>query len=229
MAGQTFRDYELIVVDGKSGDRTAEIIKGFGGLVTRFISEPDGGIYDAMNKGIGMAGGEYLLFLNGGDYLYDPRVLGQVFAEPPRADILYGDMMFEAGGRRTLWSLAQVRADRDYILGTSLPHPASFIRRRLFLEHGPYDRSYKFAADHAFFMRELVRHRATAGYRPVTVAVADAGGISCDPKNRRAVEREQARARSECLSRGQALKWLLLHGPAYQTYQRIKKALSRHG
>ncbi|MEG1573526.1 MAG: glycosyltransferase family 2 protein, partial [Bacteroidales bacterium] len=90
---QSFRDFEHIVIDGGSKDGSVEVIKKYEKNLAYWISEPDKGIYNAMNKGIAKATGEYLLFINGGDWLADD-VLAEVFAIPFEEDIVYGDFTY---------------------------------------------------------------------------------------------------------------------------------------
>ena len=98
VCGQTGADFEWVVIDGASKDGSADWLAGLDRTSVRYVSAPDGGIYDAMNKGVAMAGGEYLLFLNAGDKLASPTVLRDVRERlgDRRPDILYGDS-FEAG------------------------------------------------------------------------------------------------------------------------------------
>ncbi len=96
---QTFKDFEYIIIDGGSTDGSAEVIKEFADKITYWVSEPDKGIYNAMNKGILHAKGEYLLFLNSGDWLADDDLLSKVFCEPRTADIIYGHMNFVSGDK----------------------------------------------------------------------------------------------------------------------------------
>ena len=87
---QTFTDYESIVIDGGSTDGSREIIENFADRITYWVSEPDGGIYHAMNKGIRQATGLYYNFMNSGDLFEDPTVLENIFASDPTEDILFG-------------------------------------------------------------------------------------------------------------------------------------------
>ena len=91
--GQTFADFEWIVVDGASGDGTVEVLNRYRRGMAHFLSEPDGGVYHAMNKGIALARGEYVVFMNGGDAFASDRVLERVFAAGPAADVVYGNEM----------------------------------------------------------------------------------------------------------------------------------------
>jgi len=96
---QTWKNMEYLVIDGGSSDGTLELLEqyesGFlqAGIPFRYLSEPDGGIYDAMNKGVRMAEGQWLLFMNAGDFLADIHTLEQVFSKPPGGQIVYGDTL----------------------------------------------------------------------------------------------------------------------------------------
>src|ERR1041384_6364869 len=98
VADQTQTDIEYLVIDGGSTDGSIELIKSFGPKITEWISENDTGIYEAMNKGIMRSSGEYLLFLNSGDYLYSNETIEQVQNNLGSEDILYGNIIFEKNG-----------------------------------------------------------------------------------------------------------------------------------
>ena len=114
--GQAYLDIEYIVVDGGSSDRSVEIIKEYervGVGITRWVSERDRGIYDAMNKGMGMATGDYVLFMNAGDWLYDRETLGRLAAlATADTDVLYGETMLVDEGRRELGVRSELSAQR---------------------------------------------------------------------------------------------------------------------
>jgi glycosyltransferase involved in cell wall biosynthesis len=150
VAGQTFADFEWLVIDGGSGDGTLAILEKYRSRMARLISEPDRGVYHAMNKGIDLAGGEYLLFLNGGDYLASERTLERVFAGDPQADVLYGDELHwhpEDGRIEVRVTPGAGEMGKLYFAYGSLNHQAAFIRRTLFDRFGRYDEGYPLAAD----------------------------------------------------------------------------------
>ena len=151
---QSFKDIEYIVIDGGSKDGSTDVIKEYEGRISYWISEPDRGIYNAMNKGIVKATGEYMLFLNSGDWLADD-VLAKVFAEPFTEDIVYADLfMYCEDGKVT----EQVYSDRLSfleVLCISLGHQSTFIRRELF-EGNLYREDYKIISDWVFWVEELL-------------------------------------------------------------------------
>ncbi len=145
----TTQDYpalEYIVIDGGSTDGTQAVIGEYTARIAHFVSEPDGGIYYGMNKGIEAATGEYVLFLNAGDVFADERVLSDVAAflgEHPEADAVYGDseQVLEYGRYRI--KPAPERLDRSM----SISHQAVFVRTELLRAH-PFDVRYRYAADY---------------------------------------------------------------------------------
>lgn len=149
LQAQDFGDYEWIVIDGGSKDRTLEAVRPY--LVEgrdTVISEPDRGVYDAMNKGLRQARGKVVQFLNAGDRLADPAVLGDVAAAfDADVDAVYGDSIYELANGLTIFKPAlDVAADRFRRI--PFCHQALFTRREIHLRH-PYDLSYRIAADYA--------------------------------------------------------------------------------
>jgi glycosyltransferase involved in cell wall biosynthesis len=145
---QTYPNIEYIVIDGKSTDGTLQIIEKYQSRIAKLISEKDEGIYDAMNKGLAIATGDYVIFMNSGDEFFEPTTVHEVFATFPDADIYYGETeMINDGGQ----SLGQRRHKapeqfswRDFKYGMSISHQAIYIRRSL---TEPYDRQYQLSAD----------------------------------------------------------------------------------
>lgn len=143
---QDYPNLEYIVIDGCSTDGTQAVIGAYTARIAHFVSEPDGGIYFGMNKGIDAATGDYLLFLNAGDVFADERVLSDVAAfieEHPEADAVYGDskQVLEYGRYRI--KPAPERLNRSM----SVSHQAIFVRTELLRAH-PFDVRYRYAADY---------------------------------------------------------------------------------
>ena len=145
---QSYAHIEYIVVDGASSDGTLEIIQRYQDRLSKVVSEKDAGIYDAMNKGLALASGDYVLFMNSGDELYAPDTVEIVFATAPNADIYYGEteMFNEAwqsiGKRRH--SVPEKFTWQSFRFGMTISHQAIYIRRTL---TEPYDRQYELSAD----------------------------------------------------------------------------------
>lgn len=176
IVGQTFRNFEFIVVDGGSSDGSVEIIKHYADYISWWCSEPDNGIYDAMNKGIANSHGEYLLFLNSADTFYDRNVLSEVVPYLQGKDFYVGDEI------RGDWRLS-VRVNTPQqicktILSGFIPHQATFINRRIFDLYGPYRCDKKYVSDWWMFFNALIVGDATIEKLPMTTTVFDMCGIS---------------------------------------------------
>jgi len=146
---QSYPNIEYIIVDGGSKDGTIDIIKQNEDIISGWISEPDKGIYDAMNKGIKMATGDYLWFLNGGDMIYSENTLYEVFSSRENADVYYGDteLVDEEGksfGRRKLKTPPENLTWRNMIDGMVITHQSLIIKKGVVTE---YDLNYRHCAD----------------------------------------------------------------------------------
>ena len=145
---QTYPNIEYLVIDGASSDGTLDILKHYESRITTLISEKDSGIYDAMNKGLALAKGDYVLFMNSGDEIYALDTVEKLFASSADADIYYGETeMYDEDWN----SLGQRRHKapeaftwRDFKYGMSISHQAIYIRKSL---TEPYDLSYKLSSD----------------------------------------------------------------------------------
>lgn len=190
---QTFTDYEFIVVDGGSTDGSVTFLQHHTDQITRWTSEPDRGIYHAMNKGIQAATGEYCLFLNSGDWLVRSTTLETVFAQQPQADIVAGDIyFFDTQANAIKWHIPSpdTLTAKTLFLGT-LPHQATLIRRSLFERFGGYNEQLKIASDWLFFVEALLEHGCSYQHIPETVAYFGMDGISCNPPTDSLPRREQ--------------------------------------
>ena len=174
---QTCADYEYIVIDGGSADDSKNIIVDNRDKFSYWCSEKDSGIYNAMNKGIRKAAGEYLLFLNSGDCFHDTTVLADMYPSLSGEDIVYGDLLFRyADGRDDLVVYPNVLC-MDYFLQRSLGHPASFIKRSLF-ENCLYTETLKLVSDWEFFLKKIVLSECSYKHVRRTVSVFNMEGIS---------------------------------------------------
>lgn len=145
---QTYKNIEYIVIDGKSTDGTLAVIEQYKSNISKIISEKDKGIYDAMNKGLALATGDYVLFMNSGDELYDKQTVEDVFESAPGADIYYGETEmyndnWESLGRRR-HEAPETFNWKSFQFGMNISHQAIYIKRSI---TEPYNLKYKYSAD----------------------------------------------------------------------------------
>jgi glycosyltransferase involved in cell wall biosynthesis len=145
---QSYTNIEYIVIDGASTDGTLQLVKRYEARLAKLVSEKDGGIYDAMNKGLSLATGDYVLFMNSGDEIYEPDTVKKVFASAQNADIYYGetemyDENWNSLGRRR-HQAPENFTWQSFKYGMSISHQAIYVKRSLAV---PYDLKYKYSAD----------------------------------------------------------------------------------
>jgi glycosyltransferase involved in cell wall biosynthesis len=157
---QTFQDFEYIVIDGGSNDGSKELIEENTGKISYWISEPDKGIYNAMNKGISAAKGDYLLFLNSGDILYKNDVLKSCETYLCNEDIISGNLSFVENERNWLGKTPETLSFYRFFTDT-LYHPCSFIKKTAFDTFGWYDEEYKICSDWKWFLLAICKKKAT--------------------------------------------------------------------
>lgn len=187
---QTYKDFEHIIIDGASTDGTVDVINQNIQKNTIFISEKDTGIYNAMNKGIKLAKGEYLLFLNGGDSLHNSNSLADAIAQLENIDILVGSFCFvNSKESRIFHSIKEIELPYYLEIG-SIPLPSTFIRKELFNIFGLYEESFKIAGDYDFFSRALYSTCTTSKVVDVLVSVFYDGGVSTNENNKKTQQEE---------------------------------------
>lgn len=197
---QDYGNMEYIVVDGNSTDSTVKIVKAFGDRITKFVSEPDQGIYDAMNKGIRLATGDVIGLLNADDLFASPQGLSEVAAAFQRsdADAVYGDLQYFDGtgsGRITRHWRAGTYLPGLFLWGWMPPHPTFFIRRHWYQVHGSFRLDMGTAADYELMLRMVHKHKANLVYVQKVLVKMRAGGVSnISLKNRLAANRNDHRA-----------------------------------
>lgn len=178
---QTFKDYEWIIIDGGSTDGSKELIEKYANHITYWVSEPDKGIYNAMNKGILQAKGEYFLFLNSGDCLYDIFTLERFNQRENTEDVIYGNAIVvdSTGNEVSKWHNPE-NLKLSYFWGHGLNHQATFMKKRCF-EKFMYNENNKIVSDTELFMLLLYNSYSFAKYDSY-VAKFDNTGISFTTK-----------------------------------------------
>jgi len=181
VVNQTFTDYEYIIIDGGSTDGTVDLIKANEQYIDYWVSEKDNGIYNAMNKGIKVANGEYCYFLNSDDCIAAPNTLEKIFDKVKNnPDIIYGNLAIlkneklnsvaKYSSKITLYSF--------YRFKNAIHHQASFIKKDLFEKYGYYDEKIKLISDWVFFYQVIAQNSATTQYVNEVFAIFTAGGAS---------------------------------------------------
>ncbi len=189
---QSWRDFEYFVIDGASTDGSAEYLESTSKDLSWWVSEKDQGLYDAMNKGIERAKGEYLLFLNSGDYLVNERVLEQAKRELTGEGIIYGDLLEkQRNGKLSVRKFPDV-LDFGFLYSYYLPHPSTFIRRDIFNLTGNYVVN-EISSDWQFLMKAIFEFRASYKHLKQSVAVYCLDGISSNPANLEIMAQEKRR------------------------------------
>jgi glycosyltransferase involved in cell wall biosynthesis len=178
IVAQTFTDWEVLIMDGVSTDDTLKIAQFYNDSRIRIYSEPDKGIYDAMNKGIKKARGEWLYFLGSDDWLLDGKVFENVFSlDIDNFDVVYGDVESAILGTESQgeWSLSSIDSNRC--------HQCIFYKRRVFKKLGLYNLEYSVWADHDLNMKWFFSDSIKKKYVPVIIAHYSEGGFSADKRD----------------------------------------------
>lgn len=189
VVSQTWRDFEWIVIDGGSTDGSKELIEKYQEHFSYWCCEPDKGVYNAMNKGIAKAKGEYLNFMNSGDCFHGNHVLDEVFKLNNNADVIYGNCLFILNDNNNWVFKPPSSITTHYLLANSLSHQSSFVRTDLLKESG-YDESFRICADWCKFV-ELFRLGYIFSYVDVIISDYDTTGVSSREMDTLQLERER--------------------------------------
>lgn len=180
---QDYKNLEYIIVDGNSSDGTQDIVKSFGPKITKFVSETDSGLYDAMNKGIMMATGDVVGIINSDDVYAHEKVFSTIVSqfESGSIDVVYGDLYYFKTGnpdralryyRGGIFSITRVT------YGLMPPHPTFFIRRTVYEKFGKFDTTFTLSADFDLILRFLGVHKVPFAYIPEILVKMRTGGKS---------------------------------------------------
>lgn len=187
---QNFPHYEYIIIDGGSTDGSKEMIEQNADKLAYWVSEKDKGIYNAQNKGIIKAKGDYLLFLNSGDFFMESFVTEFLIKNSEEKDIVYGDILYKGNFEEKLVISPDI-LDLQYLFTNTIPHPCTIIRKSLFDNVGLYNEEIKICADWAFFLDSLVKYNATYKHLHKIITVYELGGISSQINSREQIEKER--------------------------------------
>jgi glycosyltransferase involved in cell wall biosynthesis len=181
VVSQTYTDYEYIIIDGGSTDGSQDVIKENAVKISLWLSEPDFGVYDALNKGIKIACGEWIIFMNSGDTFYDKNVLEKVFSHyfDNLTQIIYGNTIVKENGKKIKPSS---RINKNFFFYETICHQSIFFKRTIFEKLGYHNLNYKIIADREFLLRSAIRNLKFV-YIDVDVCIWEAEGLSSKNAN----------------------------------------------
>ena len=233
---QTYDNYEILIKDGLSTDGSLEVLPASEKI--RVESCKDQGIYDAMNQAVELAQGEYIIFMNCGDFFYDENVLSNLakeIDEKPNRGIYYGDAYFRLS-KEVLHMPGEIT---DFVCFRHIPcHQACVFAKELFADKG-FDLSYRIRADYEFFLRQYYKKAVRPCYTGVVVANYEGGGFSETKENRKKDKKEHRKITGMYMPKGklfcyrmimiitlQPLRiWIAQRSPLAGVYDRIKTKL----
>ncbi len=180
---QTYQNIEYIMVDGASTDGTGNIIRSYGNKIDNYISEPDQGIYDAMNKGMKLASGDIVGILNADDVFYDNSIVEKIVKafNEQHIDAIYGDVQFfnpENPHKVIRYYSSKRFLPEKFKFGIMPAHPSFYARRELFDKFGYYKTDYKIAADFELLLRLIYKNNIKCQYKKFPFVTMRMGGIS---------------------------------------------------
>ncbi len=183
VVNQTYKNIEYIVVDGASKDRTVDIIKSYGDKITKMVSEPDKGIYDAMNKGFQMATGDYLAVINSDDFYISNDAIENVVNElnKKQTDSLFADLIYVEENntdKQVRYWKSNKFVKGSFKKGWHPAHPTFFVKNEIYKKFGYFDLSFKLAADFELMLRFLEKHQISSCYLPKPIIKMRLGGAT---------------------------------------------------
>jgi glycosyltransferase involved in cell wall biosynthesis len=178
---QDYYNLEYVIIDGGSTDGTLEIIEKYRKNITKFISEKDEGIYDAMNKGVSMASGDLIGILNSDDIYADNHVISDIVSTLENADAVYADLVYVKRENTQeivrYWQAGKIKPN-SFHKGWMPPHPTFFIRKKCYDQFGLYNLSLRSAADYELMLRMVIKHQIEVNYLPRIITKMRVGGQS---------------------------------------------------
>lgn len=180
---QSYPNIEYIIIDGKSTDGTLDVVEKYKSKITQIISETDKGMYDALNKGIELAGGDIIGFLHADDFYADKTVLEKVMESFKKRnnDSVYGDLEYVSAAdvqkKIRYWQAGQFDI-KKLKKGWMPPHPTFFVKKEVYKKYGSFDLDYKIAADYDLMLRFLWKYNISTVYLPEVLVKMRWGGAS---------------------------------------------------
>ena len=189
VVSQTYADYEYLIIDGGSSDGSVNAIKDYEDRISYWVSEKDGGIYNAMNKGVKVAHGEYLIFMNSGDVFYNSDVLKNIREELHDEDILVGKVFID-DNNNIISPPPQRELSMYHLFSGSIPHQGTFIKTLLQKKY-PFDETLKISSDWKFFLQTIIFDNCNVRFTNIPVAIYDTNGISSNSPHAMRTEKDR--------------------------------------
>lgn len=190
--GQEYPTIEYIVIDGDSKDGTQEIIESYAHQITTYVSEPDKGMYDALNKGLALASGDIIGLMHSDDTFYDNQVVSRIvqfFQKNSEVEGVYGDGIYISNDSQERIVRNRIGGAYDYkkLKKGWLPlHPTVYLKKEVIEKYGNYNLDFKIASDTEFLLRYFFKYKIKVSYLPIYIVKMRMGGLSTDYK--RAIE-----------------------------------------
>lgn len=178
---QNYNNIEYLIIDGKSTDKTLNIIKRYKSKISTIISEPDEGLYYAMNKGVEKSTGDIIYLLNSGDLLFSRHTISNIVKvfKKNNSDVVYGDIaLYESNNPKKLILRRQNHVSNFFLVHDTIYHQSIFTKKYIFEKYGKFDTQYKLQADYEWILRLIIKNNITFYYTNQVVAKFLRGGLS---------------------------------------------------
>ncbi len=224
VVSQSTPDFEFIIVDGGSTDGSMDTIDKYKSRISKWISEEDKGIYNAMNKGIDMATGEYCLFLNSGDIFYNSKIIQYFISLSLAGDIVYGNLLFTyPNGAKRKGVMPSMLSFR-HMMQDTLWHPVSFIKRKLFSTIGKFDEHFTIVSDYDFFVKAILVHKVSTQKINRIIANFKQDGVSASSENKTKIEQERREVQLKYFKK-EEIEEALKIGATEKLIKRVKRRI----
>lgn len=211
---QTYKNIEYIVIDGNSTDNTVTIINKYKDKINYFLSEPDKGMYEAMNKGIKAASGDIFYFLNSDDVFHDKYVVEnsvRLFEEDLTVELIYGAVIIIDPSTKASFLKAYGDVKKSFFIKSAICQQAIFYKKSVFDKVGLFDEKYRIVGDYEFLLRAFYKQNIKRKYVPLVMATFRYGGMGCSDKYSELHYNERVEAFFRYFSKFEYYKYRPLH------------------
>lgn len=220
---QTFTDYEYIVIDGGSIDGSVDVIKEHEKKITYWVSEPDKGIYNAMNKGIARTTGDWVCFLNSGDQYFSESAVASAMDSTSFVKdvcpIYFFDYIYSKNDHSSFKISSEEVDNKSRIFIKGFGHPSTFYKRTMFSQIGLFDESFVISGDRELYLRAIIKYKLAYKYISISVSTFNEGGISTNSKYKELLQNEEKAIRKQYFSTSENI---LFGNRLFQNIMRVR-------